>query len=235
MCGIFGVITQETSLYQLDQGKLFSELLFSNLSRGGHSIGVLSIGPESEIVLRRVSPPGEDFSFPVNQVLLGHDRAPTGGGKGLLDTHPFQTDRFYLAMNGILTSYRQEPEDYLGAHVDSAYLLGAIDRTVKRSWCPPSEDITHILNTTRGQFACWMWDRWTQNLYLWRVMSPIWVTSTEGGQFLFSSIPVQPELSWKLLDEGIIYKLSFDQEKDLLLETVGSFLYENIYFRSDKE
>lgn len=153
------------------------------------------------------------YSFPSHGALLGHLRASTGlDDRNVECVHPFQFGPLVMAHNGIIIS-KQEQVPF--QPVDSAELLMRIFNETKNTFSPDSagnaryaieEAICRVLSTTEGQQACWLYNSHSGDLYLWRVMSPLYVTSNPVEYFAFCSLP--PDDSYKMLEQGKLYKIN---------------------------
>jgi len=223
MCGIFGIVSKTAV-----QPQQFRSLAEANRVRGNLAFGCLtaeSSGGSWQTAVNRFAEPFRPEMVQLGDVpiALGHIRAPTAGQtKETAEIHPFHVDGLYLAHNGLLLNYADFPEWRLNPalSVDSQVILGGIHANREQG-------ITAAIKTTaarlEGQQACWLWNAQNSALYLWRVMSPIYVLSSEN-QFTFSSIKVDPDMT--LLTEGVVYYLP---EGRLDLEEAGSFPYHSPY------
>lgn len=223
MCGIFGIVSKSTV-----QPKRFRALAEENLARGNLAFGCLTAdyanGSWQTTVKRFVEPfRSEMAQLGGVSTALGHIRAPTAGQTDdIAEIHPFHVDNLYLAHNGLLLNDTEFPEWRLNAavSVDSQVILGGI-------YANREQGIAAAIKTTvaslEGQQACWLWDGQQAAIYLWRVMSPIYVLS-DNDRFIFSSVKVRPEMA--LLSEGVIYCLP---DGCLNLEEVGNFPYHSPY------
>lgn len=191
MCGIFGG-------YKV---KNLDNLAQFNVKRGNLGFGGLSISRGQEIIFRYSMPYHKELSIPAGDLIFCHTLASTGDAKRI---HPFETDRFVLAHNGILLDYKFQ-DWYIGP-VDSQYLLGGIQYKVNEGMSV----IRAIKGTNeqlKGQRACWLWDKFEKIAYFWRVMSPLFYVEKP---FTFSSAEFEDS---KMLEEGTVY--SFDYRNDL--------------------
>ena len=230
MCGIFGIVAKNF----VDQDQ-FCQLGEINKQRGnlafGYFVGRLKSGPA-----RSSGVDGHVYRYPrpfdtlwvtqeQAQLILGHIRAPTGGqSANLAEIHPFEADDGYLAHNGLLLNPMDFPEWHINPDikVDSQVIIGGIQEQLDQG-LEISQAIKHTVESLDGQQACWYWYRPELCLYLWRVMSPIYI-STETDIFRFSS--VKSWLADTLLAEGIIYKFSLI---DFVLTEVRNFTFHSPY------
>lgn len=198
MCGIFGIaLSDNPHLCNKD----IKHLAAINAQRGNRGFGGLVISPQREVIFRYA----REFDnwhtvIPKGNIVLCHLLAPTGNDKRI---HPFETDRFVLAHNGILLNYEQYTTWKIGP-VDSQYILGGIQYFVDDYHYDPLTAIIRVNETLQGQRACWMWDKIERKLYLWRVMSPIFFRN--GREFIFSSTRF-PEA--QLMEEGVVFEVDY--------------------------
>lgn len=219
MCGIFGLWSQQGIKHSQ-----FTQLGDLNTRRGNLGFGALIRGKNSLHVIRHATPfDAEKIQWEWADLVLGHVRAPTGGqSDSLAEIHPLETPDLLLAHNGLLLNHYQFPEWQLdpALKIDSQVIIGGIQHALDSG-----RDIVESIKTTieklEGQQACWLWHKPTQQLYLWRVMSPIYFQQT-ADQIAFSS--VQYSASSILLDEGIIYRLGSQK-----IEGLDQFSYYSPY------
>lgn len=205
MCGLFGI----TGFNSRDPfHKAFWEALVkANSPRGTQALGVLSIGSGTMRVTKKLRDEGLYFEPGDDHTILGHFRQPTGGwSKSKDDVHPFQkgADRF-LAHNGILINHESYPQHkLLSTSVDSGYILGAISHQLDNGY-QPAAAIASTVTMFEGQQACWFY-LFGRGLYLWRVMSPLYVYHREFMS-AFSSIPI-PGYDFWALEQGQVWRMS---------------------------
>lgn len=209
MCGIFGILSNQSQ-----DNLLLHQLAMKNINRGNNGFGFLSIDNYKEIIFR------SDISYNdklFNYVQLGnlvccHLLASTGSEKRI---HPFETDRFVFAHNGILINHLDYSQWYLGP-IDSQYILGGIKYFVEKELFSVSEAIVHTNEKLNGQKACWLWDKIERQLYLWRVMSPLYLFQIDDI-LGFSSHPMGD-----LIEEGRIYRIDY-QTHEVFIEQKFNF------------
>lgn len=206
MCGIFGILSKDCS-------KNIEYLALLNSTRGNRGFGGLSVSEDEEIIFRYSKLYSKVLWIPQNKFLLCHLLAPTGE---YARVHPFETDKFVLAHNGILLNYKKFTEYMIGP-VDSQYLLGMISRYEGITL----EAIIWANSLIEGQRACWMWDRFAQRVYFWRVMSPLYF-QVENDNIVFSSKKI---LSSFMAEEGLVYSVGFD----LILKEEEKFNFSTPY------
>ena len=221
MCGIFGILTAPGERVNTAVWVALGTL---NSQRGNLGFGAwLDDGH-----VYRYPHPFDAAKIPVEtaSIALGHIRAPTGGqNKSLAELHPFQHEHIWLAHNGLLLNHRDFPAWHLQPeiNVDSLTILGGIVTYLATHDLP--EAICQTVGKLEGQQACWLWDETKQHLYLWRVMSPIYVQSN-ARRFIFSSLKPITHGDFTLLTEGHLYRLHYPT---LSLESVGTFPFYSPY------
>lgn len=89
--------------------------------------------------------------------------------------------------------------------VDSQVIIGGIQQHLAQGQ-ETSQAIKNTVEHLDGQQACWYWHNQEQSLYLWRVMSPIYIRL---GTSVFRFSSERSDLVETLLTEGIIYKFQF--------------------------
>lgn len=205
MCGIYGIVGKTAVSRQA-----FIRLGMANQQRGNRTFGYATASVEtaaSEPTIHRFMTPFHAqavVGWQSCQVALGHNGTPTNGGK-IVETavHPFASRSLLLAHNGLLLNHTQSPH-WRPAMVDSEVILAGIQAHLDQ---PNGADlitaITQTVSQLDGQQACWLWHQASQQLYLWRVMSPLFVFS-DGQSLHFSSVRLGP--IQQLLDEGIVYQ-----------------------------
>lgn len=208
MCGIYGVI-DKTAVFR----QAFIGLGLANQQRGNRSFGYLtaelSQPPQPPTVKRFMMPFTPQMAhIGHSQVVLAHNGTPTHGQPLTESTvHPFASRSALLAHNGLLLNDRQFPQWRLDPDrpntVDSEVILGGIQHYLDGGTAV-AQAIALTVSQLEGQQACWLWHLPTQQLYLWRVMSPLFILN-DRQSFHFSSVrfgPIQ-----QLLAEGIVYQL----------------------------
>lgn len=161
-------------------------------------------------------------------VLLGHVRAPTGGQTNTVrELHPIETRDFLLAHNGLLLDWNEQWKSMaqpLGLPcIDTSVIAAEIQMTYGLGY-GVVQCISKVSENLRGQFACWMYEKATQEVFLWRVMSPIAVTF-DGQSTLFGSV-LPTGLQQTSLDEGVIWR--YDREISIF-RNAGAFSYKEPY------
>ena len=224
MCGIFGIVSRA----KIDSVQ-FGQLGQLNTARGNLGFGGLICDIDACKVYRYTTP-FDASKIPIDQatVALGHVRAPTGGqSTHIAEIHPFETDTLLLAHNGLLLNYRDFPQWRINpaVDVDSQVIAGGIHRHLESGQSLP-EAIKKTVEALDGQQACWLWHKPSRQIYLWRVMAPIYVNSLAGDQAMIIFSSIKDSHAQILLEEGIIYRLD---PAALSLTGVLNFSYYNPY------
>ncbi len=204
MCGIFGIV--------LPEGKEFDEFLalhalrLATLSqkRGTDAFGYMVVDGDGHHQVHRWIGPVTQFLKKTKRVkkalkvitgsriFLGHTRAQTvGRASREINNHPFKGDRFILAHNGGITNHaslRDELEIQPSKpDTDSYVALALLEQKMKEN---PDEGIEKwfpsAVKEMTGSIACWLWDKRTKELYLFRDGNPIDMYIV-GSAFVFAS------------------------------------------------
>jgi glucosamine 6-phosphate synthetase-like amidotransferase/phosphosugar isomerase protein len=227
MCGIFGIVSNQ----RFDPAQ-FRVLGGLNTVRGNRAFGVLTLTSDGQLhATRQVAPFQAERLDQVAlndvSIALGHVRAPTDGrADDPAAVHPFQTHDLWLAHNGLLLNHADfaswRPTG--AAPIDSTVIIGGIQQQLDRglSIC---NAIQYTVEPLDGQQACWLWHVPSGLIYLWRVMSPIYVAPTTHS-LSFSSI--RTATADQLLNEGVIYQID---PSAISLSAVGAFAYHNPFQR----
>jgi len=229
MCGVFGVIANEPVDTQL-----FQDLAVANRDRGSRGEGwLIRYEGKTDPETIKFDPATLETDHLISildgypkppRVLLGHCLAPTNGDAVSPERmHPFQWRDFAFAHNGILLDYRKWVT-WRGnlPDVDSCYMFGGIQTKIDDKMSIEAA-IEYVATTMSGQFACWLYHKPTGVTYLWRNMSPSYVSS-EIERFVFSS--VQTAVTDLLLPEGTVFKIVPARPR---LNKVGTFKVNSIY------
>lgn len=227
MCGLFGHVVKVAGSIEVANPGVMSELAKANLKRGSLGYGMWAWTPQRETLVREGSMALQPFqtrplaAFDVSAV---HVRAPTGGQDALVSkVHPFRTDRFLFAHNGVLVNWKHNEQQERWRHVassgimsyidvDSVSILAGIQAHVEGS--PPFDVPSAIAATMEhieGQAACWLWDDLFNQLYIWRVMSTLYIYETPYVRY-FSSARVDTQLKGfdareEVVVEGMVYHM----------------------------
>lgn len=216
MCGIWGVFAENERGISDWQRTNFKALYALNARRGSLGLGMYD-GEE----VRRFPDVNYDqqlvdifaHEHPNVKMLLGHSRAPTNGGKGVLaETHPIEFGNLLLAHNGILFNHVElaykltagqqrfeDPGHTLDSIVLTRWLYSAIERELGNIdidvWHSKPKKYLHMyadciekaLREVKGSFACWMYDKRRDCATLFCNISPLFVACAIGGYYVFSS------------------------------------------------
>ena len=221
MCGIFGIVSRQA--IEVEQFTRLGEL---NTERGNLAFGGLVVH-KGQPEIYRYATPFDGKKVPLNDTLvaLGHVRAPTGRqSNDIAEVHPFETADLLLAHNGLLLNYIQFPHWRINPtiNVDSQVIIGGIQVHLNAGLTVPNA-IKATVEALDGQQACWLWHKSSGDLYLWRVMSPIY-TNANAERLTFSS--VKSDVTQHNLMEGVIYRMDWNRHALIEVET---FNYYNPY------
>lgn len=227
MCGIFGALVREDK-YIRQCRNFFDTLATMNVSRGNQGWGIYARGESEELLERRANPlsdrrDGQLLEDGEYMTMLGHVRASTASStKNVNHCHPFDGGGFLLAHNGVFVNTDEQRfahfNNYMPFDVDTQLLVAMIK--YHREQVSNEMAIIHSIQELRGQQACWLFDRQTQKTYLWRVMSPLYVSDPRCGYLYFSS--VSNRIMPNLLPEGVLFE--YNQVNGLV--PVRGFKYE---------
>jgi glutamine phosphoribosylpyrophosphate amidotransferase len=221
MCGIFGIVSRRSV-----DAEQFIRLGELNTQRGNLAFGGIVLH-QDHVETYRYTTPFDGSKIPLDNtcIALGHVKAPTGGqSDNIAEVHPFENANLLLAHNGLLLNHLQFPEWRLdpAINVDSQVIIGGIQMKLDTG-LTVIEAIKETVEALDGQQACWLWHKPTGDLYLWRVMSPIY-KGMDTEQFIFSS--TKSNATQQILREGVIYR--FDWTHYDLIE-ITNFDYYNPY------
>lgn len=206
MCGIFGVIGAS------EVPRMFGVLGERNTERGNRAFGALVLRGEARAT-HRFAGPFDASRVPLDgaEAVFGHVRAPTHGDPdNLAEVHPFETRAVLLAHNGLLLNHDRYPQWRIdtSSEVDSQVIAGGVQSHLDAG-LSIVEAICRTIEVLDGQQACWLWHKPSAQLYLWRVMSPIYTGIDASNESLcFSSIK-SPGVE-TLLAEGMLHRLDTD-------------------------
>ena len=202
MCGIFGGLIDK-----------LEELYYLNSNRGTKGVGCLLISDASTSIIRSKYYPFRQIIKPYKTGYV-HTVSPTSEHFRI---HPFEVDNLVFAHNGLILNYKGfDRWSYLGP-IDSQYILAGVYQKYTIYESLPIA-IKHVCEYLQGQMACWLYNKEDSKLYLWRVMSPLFVLT---NPFSFSSVHKKGMTELK---EGKIYCYSNDN-----LEVVEQFKYYSPY------
>ncbi|MFO7540800.1 MAG: hypothetical protein R6X32_22395 [Chloroflexota bacterium] len=225
MCGIYGVVDKTTV-----SREAFIGLGLASKQRGNRTFGymtaVLSVPAQAPVVRRFIEPfQPQAVQIGAAQVALGHNGTPTGGSGGVLTVtavHPFASRSLLLAHNGLLLNHEQSGPAGRLPEVDSQLVLTGIQQQLDND-IVIEQAIAQTVSRLEGQQAGWLWYLPTQQLYLWRIMSPLF-SLNDRQTFHFSSVRFGPVQN--LLSEGIVYRLD---PLTLQLTEAATFTFQSPY------
>lgn len=185
MCGI----------YCSDDSNTFEVLEEANQSRGNFATGLLYASVKGDkahygIIRKEGSFCMEDMGVPADcKLFLGHNQAPTSSQRYFQDdtSHPFEVGDWVVAHNGVLTNFKELQQECRAVPhnpVDSyiiPYLLAEND--YKDGPCESViegeiNNITRVLQRLEGTYAVWMYNTWSNNLYVARQGSTLFYKGT---------------------------------------------------------
>jgi asparagine synthetase B (glutamine-hydrolysing) len=219
MCGIFGVYSPLRVPLTVVE-----ELVEENHSRGSSSFGYYARWPRGEILHRELGDYNvESIVIPLSStLLLFHGRAPTSGSRGLLGTQPFISQRWVFGHNGILTSC---PKGRPSQSDSSRFLDLILSKVSVSSTESVGEAIAQASRDVDGQFACFLYDREEEQLFLWRQMAPLFLTlNLVGSLIVFSSVKTSHSTS--PVTPGEVVRVDLEHFRQ---EVVATFPNRSIY------
>jgi glucosamine 6-phosphate synthetase-like amidotransferase/phosphosugar isomerase protein len=157
---------------------------------------------------------------------IGHTQAPTSSVRSYNPntTHPFCVESWYVAHNGVLSNAADVKKKYMldkANDVDTSVIPALIDYSHIMTNNPERDEIKAIISALEdieGTFSCWVHSKRTNNTYLARCGSTLFVDHDTGD---FSSARADMLTP---LDEGKLYKI------DNGLHNVGKFNFNSPYF-----
>jgi|GEM_PF-4941751 len=226
MCGIFGIISKN------DVNPLpLAHIAQSNVERGNLGFGGVTYGWQNQLEIFRFTEPFNIGLIPLPRAraVLAHTRAPTGAQSDRIEEiHPFESQDVLLAHNGLILNHEAFPDWRInpGISVDSQIIAGGIQAGINRGQDIVAS-IKHTVERLEGQQACWLVDKRSSHVYIWRVMSPVYVAMLDGATMAFSSSRTLS--GGRLLREGVIYRIDLHRIDS---EEVTTFAYKNPYGNS---
>lgn len=201
MCGIYGSFNA-SKFEILDQ---------ANKVRGNFASGLFyHNGEDFDYQRTEGSFDWDKIDLPNGFMYLGHNQAPTSSERKWKEhtSHPFVTDNWVVAHNGVLTNFDKLKQDYLPNHenmVDSSIipaLLSHFEKTFDKTNTVEKEIylISYVLDLLEGTFGLWMVNTNTLNVYLAR----------QGSTLFFdkNSFSSAKGYEFKELKEGVIYRFN---------------------------
>jgi len=174
MCGICGII----GINKLtdEDLKIFQQMLVSCESRGTDAFGYYT-----EKELFKIKGSVSDYlkkhktlykKWSNSKFVLAHTRATTtGDAKVNINNHPFETKNFVLGHNGIISNHDEIKHDTT-IETDSYVIIHLIQKEYEID----GNIVEAIKRTTKqisGSYACWLVDKQTGDIYLFRHSNPI--------------------------------------------------------------
>jgi len=201
MCGIFGSI---------DASK-FEVLDRVNRVRGNFASGILYFDNKMfDIQKTEGSFDWDEIDLPNGLTYLGHNQAPTSTERVWREhnCHPFITENWVVAHNGVLTNFDKLKVNFIPNHeniVDSSIipaLLAHFEKTFDKASTIEKEVqlISYVLELLQGTFGLWIVNTNTFNVYLARQGSTLFYDKNS-----FSSAKGE---DFKEIKEGVLYKFT---------------------------
>lgn len=170
MCGIFGSRNFNffNELYQLNQirGNFAGGYLYVNENK-------YCIGKSAGIV---TYPYNREYNF-----YMGHTQSPTGVVRDYRyeTTHPFESENWVLAHNGVLSNYKYLIERYIGTghhtcSVDSSVIIPLIEHYQKLD-NSIDNSVIEALNKLKGTFSLFIYNKNTSDIYIARSGSTLYI------------------------------------------------------------
>jgi glucosamine--fructose-6-phosphate aminotransferase (isomerizing) len=204
MCGIFGSFNA-SKFEVLDQ---------ANRQRGNFASGLLYHDDTNyDIQKTEGCFDWNVIKLPNGLIYLGHNQAPTSTERVWRENncHPFITNNWAVAHNGVLTNFDKLKRDYLPDHtngVDSS-IIPALFSHFEKDY-NEIDLISHVLSMIEGTFGLWIVNCKSLNIYVARQGSTLFYDKNS-----FSSVK---GTDMKDIKEGVIYK--FNKKG---IKSVGNF------------
>ena len=221
MCGIFG--TRSFSKRSFRSTEIFLRLGLLVADRGNRQWGYAGNWGEE---IHQFDTPflGKSGQVVQSAILLGNTRAATDT-TNTMQIHPRLRGDLILAHNGILPNhkdvdYPSKSEDF---DLDSDALLDCIYR-YRRYNVPLAHAIAQSAQMFGGQQACWLMDLESREIFLWRIMSPIYVGRIRST-YCFASTKFTGSGD-DPIKEGVVYRFgSAFSVNDPVIEPTNTFDY----------
>lgn len=167
MCGIVGVISKwKSSGLQQVQQKMFYQMLFADMLRGGDATGVIGVMKDGDFgIMKEASDAyGFNYSFIDSKLdkqmykegvaYIGHNRAKTVGENKDENAHPFVVDdTFTMVHNGTLQRHKELADTDVDSHALAITFKNAMDQ---EDWKSALEE---ALGKISGAFAVVWYDQ----------------------------------------------------------------------------
>ena len=159
-------------------------------------------------------------------IILAHTRAETvGNSEDIKNNHPFSTKDFILAHNGAVTNHKELRKKFnieTDVETDSAIIVELIQKFYDESH-DVVKAIKETTNLITGGYACWLYHKETDDLYLFRHNNPIsYSILPKRNIFVFASEGIMIRDAFDLdyrdydiLDSEKIFKLEGNELKEL--------------------
>jgi len=220
MCGIMGFVV--SGRHRKADSVLLESIIAANVARGTRGYGAWVWDPSGSFLVKEMAEISPDIAIQCTRlgtVCAIHTRAPTGGQdsyKELERVHPFSIGHFLFAHNGLLLNWRNnQTMEWLHdasngklsrIDVDSVAIAAGIQRHYEMGLSVHAS-ICYTMEAVEGQAGCWLWDDQVKALYLWRVMSTVYIRLIDGVYYFSSAMVDGVFTENDLLTEGTVIRL----------------------------
>lgn len=225
MCGLVGLICNNTDGFNSPDRDVFKQMLFADTLRGADATGCFAVNKYGNIRGVKQAVPAPYFiqsakfdefaeGFLHDTFAIGHNRKATFGDKGdSSHAHPFMEENLVLVHNGSLTNHKELGID--DAEIDSDALVKSFARV----------GVEETLNKVYGAYALIWYDIEQKKLFFTRnAQRPLWMLKSQGVTALSS----EPGLAYwvmarnnKKVDEVVevktdtLYSVHLDEPKEI--------------------
>lgn len=197
MCGIFGATEEDR----------FKTLYNLNKERGNFSFGCCFVTKDKRTQLCEAQPGAidvEHFFTEPYYYLLGHTQAPTSSMRDFSreTSHPFITESWVVAHNGVLSNFEELKQKYLPDHinpVDSSIIPALLDGLQEES---ELSTITSVMEILEGTYSLWIYNLNSKNIYIVRCGSTLY------GNALKSEFSSYPDIDLTMLPDNSIFQIT---------------------------
>ena len=179
MCGIYGSVCFDN----------FKELYALNINRGNFANGHVFISnKDKSIHISRNEGVKQYTSHPEYDVdmYLGHTQSPTGSVRDFhpSTTHPFETDHWLVAHNGVINNYKELIQNHLPEHrcdVDSSVIPGILELHYTHSHTVSEIDfmVKSCLDNIKGTYGIFLYNKKYNILYVARCGSTLYMNESK--------------------------------------------------------
>ena len=190
ICGICGLVNFKE--INKEQSKMFETVLINCESRGRDAFGYYNypsgkLYKQKGCVTEYLKNHRLARRFKDGKIILAHTRQETtGSSKRNRNNHPFETQDFVLAHNGVIWNY-DKFKFKTDIETDSVVII----KDIQEGYEKKKDVVKAIQNTTRkitGSYACWLLHKPTGDVYLFRHNNPIEIgLNYDEGYIVFAS------------------------------------------------